>query len=118
MASTGKKKKADHPSVTAVKDVQPNDLQRVLCEDIGYSTTFLKKERITRLREFAALLLRTLRVNTWAGLVEMDPLVRWASLHTTPYAPPAGAIEYFEVCVLPLIVAPAFTSIGVFAAIE
>lgn len=80
-----------------MKFVDPVELQRVLCEQIGYSTDFVKEQRVSRLRRFAAHLLKVLRLDSWAALRDLDAVIRDAALRTTEFAPPGGALEFFEV---------------------
>lgn len=81
-----------------VKQVEPSDIEQLLVQELGYSNEFLAKDRITRLRGFAAWILHKFRLPSWAALLELPPLVRLASLQLTDYPPPHGAMEYFEVC--------------------
>ena len=81
-------------------DVEPDELERVLVQECGYQNDFLKYKRVSRLRGFAALLLRKLRLDSWPAFTKLDAIVRHAALRTSDYPPPGGAVEYFKVRLL------------------
>lgn len=93
-----RKAAAEHPAeMKMVRSVEPDELQRMLVSNCGYSADFVRKERVSCLRSFTAYLLHKLRVTSWPQFEQLSSIVRLAAVRMTDFPPPGGALQFFEV---------------------
>jgi hypothetical protein len=79
----------------SVKKLEPDELERGLVV-MGYEKKAFEKQRVTRLRKFTGYICKAVKL-TWSDLIDLDDVMRAASIGGTEYPAPHGATRYFQV---------------------